>query len=140
MDLADASIHSDPWQQTLENLPLHNASVLIAARPPVDDAQVELDGIPEDDAIKWLDAALPANAQGWYYKSIQSLCKTVRCLPFPLSVIRRVIGRSVRSPAEVLDRVQALGAKSWLAREIERDPSLSYCPMESLPIALEVLQ
>lgn len=134
------SIDKIDWCNTLESLPSHDASVLITARPPADHAQVMLDGIPEEDAVKWLNEALPESAQGWNQAPLQTLCQAVHCLPFPLNVIRRVLRRSYRSPAEVLDRVQELGPRSWLAQEIERDPSLSYCPVEALPMALEVLQ
>jgi hypothetical protein len=60
-------------------------------------------------------------------------------LPLPLYVIRRVLGRGYRSPDEVLSRVVELGPWSWVTQEIERDPSLSYCPIEALPSVLEVL-
>lgn len=139
IDSAASDTDSPKWRRCFDMLPDHNLSILLTTRSLQGTPQVKLDGLPEEHAVKWLDTALPANAQGWHSASLAALCHMMRCLPFPLQVIRGVLRRGYRSPPEVLDRVQELGPRSWLKREIERDPSLSYCPLEALPLALEVL-
>ena len=140
VDLFTNSSNSSDIRSCLDKLPEENTSVLITERNPGPDADVLLEGLPDADAVKWLNDALPASWQGWFNGHLQELCQSVRSVPFPLSVLRRILRRGYRTPSEILQRIHELGARSWLSNEIERDPSLSYCPVEALPVALAVLQ
>ncbi len=131
---------SDRIHDLLAQIPAENVCILLTARAAQAQSDVQLGGLPSEDALRWLQDALPTSWQGWYNAPLLSLYQAVRGLPFPLSVLRRILRHGYRTPAEIWQRVEQQGAGVWLSSEIQRNPALSYCPEEELPLALAVLQ
>jgi len=136
----DQGLLSEDVRALLQEIPVENTHVLLTSRTVHESADVQLSGLPSEDALRWLQDALPASWQGWYNAPLLALYQAVRGWPFPLAVLRRILRHGYRTPEEIWRRVQQQGVCAWLDHEIRRNPSLSYCPEEALPLALAVLQ
>lgn len=134
LDDLDASKH---W---LDLVPEENVSILITTRAHLhskEESVIHLQGFPAEEAVAWLAAVLDEHTYRRSTEVLPLLCASLGYLPFPLGVLRTLLARGLRSPAELMARIEARGPLKWLWGELTRDPTLCYRPLEEVAGALE---